>query len=126
MLNVLNEAMPHIQGLIAQQSIKIVTKKRIIDKGIPKTEISEIETFAQIQALTPFEIAKISDNAFSGANVYKFYIVGDLAKVINFLDNADSLIIWQGIEYEVYSKSDYSLNGWIQVIASAKKAVENV
>lgn len=126
MLNVLNEAITHIQGLIAQQSIKIITKKRVIDKGIPKTEFSEMETFAQIQALTPFEIAKISENAFSGASVYKFYIIGNLAEVMNFLKNADSLIVWQGVEYEIYSKSDYSLNGWIQVIASAKKAVENV
>lgn len=126
MANVLNDALPHIQGLIPNQNITILQKNKVLANGFPKVETKELNATAHIQPLTPFAMQKLGDSLFNSQKAYKFYILGNLAEVDGFLGNADSLIIWDKVEYSVYSKTDYSQNGWIQVIATPTQAVENV
>ena len=126
MANVLNEALPHIQGLLTNQNIKILQKSKVLVNGFPKTETIELNATAHIQPLTPFAMQKLGDSLFNSQKAFKFYILGNLAEVASFLDNADSLIIWNGVEYSAFSKTDYSQNGWIQVIATPAQKVENV
>ena len=124
MANLLNEALAGVSQLMPLQNITLKTLERVLVKGFTQSQISEVEAVAHIQPLTPFEVSKIGGGEVLSAKIaYKFYIRGDLANVLNSLSNKDTLIIWQGKEFQCYSKDDYSLNGWIKAIGVA---VQNV
>ena len=124
MANLLNEALAGVSQLMPLQNITLKTLERVPIKGFTQSQISEVEAVAHIQPLTPFEVSKIGGGEVLSAKIaYKFYIRGDLANVLNSLSNKDTLIIWQGKEFQCYSKDDYSLNGWIKAIGVA---VQNV
>lgn len=117
MANLLNEALAGVSQLMPLQNITLKTLERVLVKGFTQSQISEVEAVAHIQPLTPFEVSKIGGGEVLSAKIaYKFYIRGDLANVLNSLSNKDTLIIWQGKEFQCYSKDDYSLNGWIKAI----------
>ena len=124
MANLLNEALAGVSQLMPLQNITLKTLERVLIKGFTQSQISEVQAVAHIQPLTPFEVSKIGGGEVLSAKIaYKFYIRGDLANVLNSLSNKDTLIIWQGKEFQCYSKDDYSLNGWIKAIGVA---VQNV
>ena len=124
MANLLNEALAGVSQLMPLQNITLKTLERVLIKGFTQSQISEVQAVAHIQPLTPFEISKIGGGEVLSAKIaYKFYIRGDLANVLNSLSNKDTLIIWQGKEFQCYSKDDYSLNGWVKAIGVA---VQNV
>ena len=124
MANLLNEALAGVSQLMPLQNITLKTLERVLVQGFTQSQISEVEAVAHIQPLTPFEVSKIGGGEVLSAKIaYKFYIRGDLANVLNSLSNKDTLIIWQGKEFQCYSKDDYSLNGWIKAIGVA---VQNV
>ena len=124
MANLLNEALAGVSQLMPLQNITLKTLERVLVKGFTQSQISEVEAVAHIQPLTPFEVSKIGGGEVLSAKIaYKFYIRGDLANVLNSLSNKDTLIVWQGKEFQCYSKDDYSLNGWIKAIGVA---VQNV
>ena len=124
MANLLNEALAGVSQLMPLQNITLKTLERVLVQGFTQSQISEVEAVAHIQPLTPFEVSKIGGGEVLSAKIaYKFYIRGDLANVLNSLSNKDTLIIWQGKEFQCYSKDDYSLNGWIKAICVA---VQNV
>lgn len=124
MANLLNEALAGVSQLMPLQNITLKTLERVLVQGFTQSQISEVQAVAHIQPLTPFEVSKIGGGEVLSAKIaYKFYIRGDLANVLNSLSNKDTLIIWQGKEFQCYSKDDYSLNGWVKVIGVA---VQNV
>ena len=124
MANLLNEALAGVSQLMPLQNITLKTLERVLVQGFTQSQISEVEAVAHIQPLTPFEVSKIGGGEVLSAKIaYKFYIRGDLANVLNSLSNKDTLIVWQGKEFQSYSKDDYSLNGWIKAIGVA---VQNV
>ena len=124
MANLLNEALAGVSQLMPLQNITLKTLERVLIKGFTQSQISEVQAVAHIQPLTPFEVSKIGGGEVLSAKIaYKFYIRGDLANVLNSLSNKDTLIVWQGKEFQCYSKDDYSLNGWVKAIGVA---VQNV
>lgn len=124
MANLLNEALAGVSQVMPLQNITLKTLERVLVKGFTQTKESEIQAVAHIQPLTPFEVAKIGGGEVLSAKIaYKFYIRGDLANVLNALDNKDTLILWDSKEFQCYSKDDYSLNGWVKVIGTAFKNV---
>ena len=124
MANLLNEALAGVSQLMPLQNITLKTLERVLIKGFTQSQISEVQAVAHIQPLTPFEVSKIGGGEVLSAKIaYKFYIRGDLANVLNSLSNKDTLIIWQGKEFQCYSKDDYSLNGWVKAIGVAVQDV---
>lgn len=131
-MNVLNEALNGVSVLMPLQNIKLKTQIRELVKGFTQTRTEEVSAVAHTQPLTPSEVAKIGGGEVAKIGVgevlnskiaQKFYIRGDNAQILSSLHNADTLIEWDGKEWQAYSKDDYSLNGWVKIIATA---VQNV
>lgn len=115
-MNVLKQALSNVSALIQNQEITIINKKQVNINGFSTTQNESISTYAHIQPLTPFEVAKITDSTLDSKSAYKFYILDNLAEVLNSLKNTKSTILWGDREFNVFSKNDYSLNGWVRVI----------
>lgn len=123
-MNVLNEALNGVSVLMPLQNIKLKTQIRELVKGFTQTRTEEVSAVAHTQPLTPSEVAKIGGGEVLNAKIaQKFYIRGDNAQILSSLHNADTLIEWDGKQWQAYSKDDYSLNGWVKIIATA---VQNV
>ena len=123
-MNVLNEALNGVSVLMPLQNIKLKTQIRELVKGFTQTRTEEVSAVAHTQPLTPSEVAKIGGGEVLNSKIArKFYIRGDNAQILSSLHNADTLIEWDGKEWQAYSKDDYSLNGWVKIIATA---VQNV
>lgn len=123
-MNVLNEALNGVSVLMPLQNIKLKTQIRELVKGFTQTRTEEVSAVAHTQPLTPSEVAKIGSGEVLNSKIaQKFYIRGDNAQILSSLHNADTLIEWDGKEWQTYSKDDYSLNGWVKIIATA---VQNV
>lgn len=125
-MNLLNEALPALQGLIQNQNIAIINKEIQNVNGYPQEIESHIETFAHIQPINPNELVKLTGGTLDSNKYYRFYCIGNLAQVLGSVSKTDSLILWNDSYFRVFSKEDWSLNGWIMVIASEiAKEVEN-
>lgn len=123
-MNVLNEALNGVSTLMPLQKITLITQRRELVKGFTQTTTDKVDAVAHIQPLTPSEVAKIGGGEVLSAKIaQKFYIRGDNAQILSSLHNADTLIEWDGKQWQAYSKDDYSLNGWVKIIATA---VQNV
>ena len=123
-MNVLNEALNGVSVLMPLQNITLKTQIRELVKGFTQTRTEEVSAVAHTQPLTPSEVAKIGGGEVLNSKIaQKFYIRGDNAQILSSLHNADTLIEWDGKEWQAYSKDDYSLNGWVKIIATA---VQNV
>lgn len=117
-MNLLNEAMPAILGLIPKQNIKIINKSLENVNGFPQEVITEIETFAHIQPVNPAELVKLTSGTLDSTNYYRFYMIGNLAQVLSSVSKIDAEILWGESSFRVFSKEDWALNGWIMVIGS--------
>lgn len=122
-MNILIEALPHIQGLIPNQNITIVKQEIVNVDGYPETVEAETKTNAQIQPLTPFELKKLGVADIGANSYFRFWILDNLVEVLSYLNNINTQIKWGDREFNIYSKSDWSLNGWIEVIGSEFKDV---
>lgn len=116
-MNILKNALNHIQTLIQNQKIVIINEKITNINGFANVESVELETIAHIQPISPFEIAKITGSTIDSPSIYRFYFLDDLANVLNSLESKSSLIRWGEKLYRVNAKSDWSQNGWIKVTA---------
>lgn len=123
MLNVLKNAIPNLTGLLKQEKITIINLTLKNVNGFPVSEETKLETYAHIQPINPNEIQKITSGTLDTAIMYRFYIIDNLADVLNSINNKDSLIEWNERRFKVYSKTDWSLNGWI-VIYGTETQVE--
>lgn len=123
-MNLLNEALPALQGLIQNQNIAIINKEIQNVNGFPLETESRVETFAHIQPINPSDLVKLTSGTLDSNKYYRFYCLGNLAQVLSSVSKVDSLMLWNQTYFRVFSKEDWSLNGWIMVIASeiAKEA----
>lgn len=124
-MTLLDDALELIDDLIPIQNITIVTESNTLVDGFPQTVETEIETIAHVQPLTPFEVKKLTESVIGSNEYYRFWIVGNLAEVQTIISKSNTIIKWNGKEYSIFSKEDWSLNGWIQVIGTLQ-GVENV
>ena len=122
-MNVLLEALEGVSDLIPYAPIKIISHKQTIVDGFPEDVEIETDSFSHIQPLTPFEKKKITDSTLDSKSCYKFYILDNLVEVLNGLNQTDSYIVWDNRKFNIFSKNDYSSNGWIQVIGAELKNV---
>lgn len=122
-MNVLLEALEGVSDLIPYQEIKILTKKQIIEDGFPQTVETEENAFAHIQPLSPFEVTKLTDSTLDSRSYYRFWILDNLVEVLNMLNQTQCFIIFNNRKLEIFSKNDWSANGWIEVIGTEVKNV---
>lgn len=122
MLNVLKNAIPNLTGLLKQEKITIINLTLKNVNGFPVSEETKLETYAHIQPINPNEIQKITSGTLDTAIMYRFYIIDNLADVLNSINNKDSLIEWNERRFKVYSKTDWSLNGWIVIYGTETQA----
>lgn len=122
-MNVLNIALSSITNLVSNQSIQIKNAGYEIVNGVSRPlDDSLIEAKAHMQPLTAQELRQIQDGFFSSQEFYRLWIIGDNLDLVKFAlnQNKESVIIWNNREYKVYSKQDWSLNGWIEVTIALK------
>lgn len=122
MLNVLKNAIPNLTGLLKQEKITIINLTLKNVNGFPVSEETKLETHAHIQPINPNEIQKITSGTLDTVIMYRFYIIDNLADVLNSINNKDSLIEWNERRFKVYSKTDWSLNGWIVIYGTETQA----
>ena len=128
-MNILKNALKHIQALIQNQRIVIINEVITNNNGFANVESVELETIAHIQPVSPFEIAKITSSTIDSPAIYRFYFLDNLANVLNSLENKASVIRWDDKLFRVKAKADWSQNGWIKVTAHQivnDEKVENV
>lgn len=118
MINLLANAIPHLQGILKNEMITIINKKVINFNGFAKEEENIINTFSHIQPLNPSEVVKLTSGTLDSPSMYKFYIIDNLASVLNSVEMVDCIIKWNNKAFKVFSKEDWALNGWIMVIGS--------
>lgn len=126
MVNLLMNAMPHLQGLIKNENIIIINKSIENVNGFPIETETIINTFCHLQPVNPSEIAKLTSGTLDSNNYYKFYIIDNLAEVLSSVSKTDCVIKWGDKSFKVFSKEDWSLNGWIMVIGTQILGDNNV
>lgn len=126
MVNLLMNAMPHLQGLIKNENIIIINKSIENVNGFPIETETSINTFCHLQPVNPSEIAKLTSGTLDSNNYYKFYIIDNLAEVLSSVSKTDCVIKWGDKSFKVFSKEDWSLNGWIMVIGTQILGDNNV
>ena len=126
MVNLLMNAMPHLQGLIKNENITIINKSIENVNGFPVETETSINTFCHLQPVNPSEIAKLTSGTLDSNNYYKFYIIDNLAEVLSSVSKTDCVINWGDKSFKVFSKEDWSLNGWIMVIGTQILGDNNV
>lgn len=126
MVNLLMNAMPHLQGLIKNENITIINKSIENVNGFPVETETSINTFCHLQPVNPSEIAKLTSGTLDSNNYYKFYIIDNLAEVLSSVSKTDCVIKWGNKSFKVFSKEDWSLNGWIMVIGTQILGDNNV
>lgn len=126
MVNLLMNAMPHLQGLIKNENITIINKSIENVNGFPIETETSINTFCHLQPVNPSEIAKLTSGTLDSNNYYKFYIIDNLAEVLSSVSKTDCVIKWGDKSFKVFSKEDWSLNGWIMVIGTQILGDNNV
>ena len=118
MINLLANAIPHLQGILKNEMITIINKKVINFNGFAKEQESAINTFSHIQPLNPAEVVKLTSGTIDSPSMYKFYIIDNLASVLNSIEMVDCVIKWNNKAFKVFQKVDWALNGWVMVIGS--------
>lgn len=126
MVNLLMNAMPHLQGLIKNENITIINKSIENVNGFPVETETSINTFCHLQPVNPSEIAKLTSGTLDSNNYYKFYIIDNLAEVLSSVSKTDCVIKWGDKSFKVFSKEDWSLNGWVMVIGTQILGDNNV
>lgn len=126
MVNLLMNAMPNLQGLIKNENITIINKSIENVNGFPVETETSINTFCHLQPVNPSEIAKLTSGTLDSNNYYKFYIIDNLAEVLSSVSKTDCVIKWGDKSFKVFSKEDWSLNGWIMVIGTQILGDNNV
>lgn len=122
-MNVLLEALEGVGDLIAPVPIIIEKEEQILTNGFPVTTSTTYDTYAHIQPLTPFEITKLTDSSLDSRSFFRFWILGDLIKVLNMLNQTMCSITFENRKFTIFSKDDWVGNGWIEVVGTEVKNV---
>lgn len=121
-MNVLAVALSQVQNLVTNQRAVIEKQSSIIDKGVARPVFEEVEIVAHFQPMTAQEVKAVDDGVFSAEAYYRVWIIGDrLDLVLSALNqNKHAVIVWNGKRYSVFSKMDWSLNGWIECLIALR------
>ncbi len=122
-MNVLLESLEGASDLIKYAPIEMTSRKQTIVDGFPEYTEVKTNSFSHIQPLTPFEKKKSTDSTLDSKSCYKFYILDNLVEVLNGLNQTDCYITWNNRKFNIFSKDDWSANGWIKVIGAEVKSV---
>lgn len=124
-MNVLADAINNIQTLAPLQECIIKTYEIGNNKGFANEMLTnEVKAYAHIQPITPSELKLFTDSTLDSAKCYKFFFIGENAKLIHSLDLPieNSYIEWQGLTIRVYGIRDwYFVNGWVAIYATISK-----
>lgn len=124
-MNVLADAINNIQTLAPLQECIIKTYEIGNNKGFANEMLTnEVKAYAHIQPTTPSELKLFTDSTLDSAKCYKFFFIGENAKLIHSLDLPieNSYIEWQGLTIRVYGIRDwYFVNGWVAIYATISK-----
>lgn len=118
--NVLSSAFNAINAINPNQKIIIITNKTILVNGYDEIETLEVEAVAQIQPLTAQE-AKDYEFYLESTIKLKFWILADRAFIVDSLSTeniSNSKILFNNDYYNLFSKTDWSNNGWIKVFGA--------
>lgn len=122
--NLLESALPPILSVLPLSEVKIVTKIKTIVGGFPKVEKKELNTFALVQPISNNVKTQTDIAIINTENAYNFYFTKDVAEVLEFLENIECEITYKGIIFSLYSKYDWSDNGWVKVLGTQKSKSE--
>lgn len=124
-MNVLADAINNIQTLAPLQECIIKTYEIGNNKGFANEMLTnEVKAYAHIQPITPSELKLFTDSTLDSAKCYKFFFIGENAKLIHSLDLPieNSYIEWQGLTIRVYGIRDwYFVNGWVAIYVTISK-----
>lgn len=118
-MNVLEIALTQVQDLVRNQDVTITNTTSQIVNGVSRPLAGQnILAKAHFQPLSSQEIQKITDGNISAQEYYRVWLIGDNLEVLkNALNsNKESKILWGNREFFVFSKQDWSLNGWIEAL----------
>ena len=123
-MNVLLEALNAVDGLIPRQQVTIKSETMTTINGFPVSTETEETIFCHVQPLTPFEIKKLTDSVIGANSYYRFWILENnevsLVEILSYLNNEVVSIEWGDKKLDVFSKNDWILNGWIEVVATQR------
>lgn len=123
MFNLLANSFRAIGSVWKPESVTIELVQTSLEKGIFKSGVTEVlEAIAIIQSENPTEVT-LNDNKQDSVDLYSIWIIGDNLSLIfsKLSSNQESYVIWKNKRCKVYSKSDYSNNGWIECKVSMIK-----
>ncbi|TLD85793.1 hypothetical protein [Helicobacter sp. MIT 05-5294] len=117
-MNVLLTALSSVQTLIPNQEVELLKEENFKNEsGFAIRNIVRLKLVAQIQPAKEQELKELAEGVLGVDSTYKFYLLGDLVEVLNFISNEQCFISWKNNIYKVYQKMDYSGNGWIKILA---------
>lgn len=122
-MNVLEIALTQVQDLVRNQDVTIVNTTSQIVSGVARPLAGQnILAKAHIQPLSPQEIQKIADGSITAQEYYRVWLIGDNLEVLKnaLSSNKESKILWRNKEFFVFSKQDWSLNGWIEALVALR------
>lgn len=117
-MNLLNVAMGAIGRINPNVKVNLIRRESVLNEGISEVTETLTEAVAQVQPAGSNDIIP-GDTFLNSAEARRFYINGDRAEVVSFFENASltsSIIEFNGKRYGIYSKVNWSANGWIKVI----------
>lgn len=115
--NLLSNAFTSIKSIWPLQRIIIENREVKMVKGVRRTADPEvIECMSIIQPENPTDLT-LDNGKVQSVDLYSVWIIGDNLSLIysKLVKSRESHILWNNKRFKVYSKSDYSLNGWIEV-----------
>lgn len=117
-MNLLQNAIGLINILNPSEDIYVIRVIKTNVDGIMQSTEEKIQTTAQIQQEKSQDIQQVNGMFLNGDKYLTFYINGDLANVVNFLEHysdGNSIIEYRAKRYEIVSKTSWINNGWIKV-----------
>ena len=115
-MNVLETALASVQTLIPNEQVTLLREFNFHNEsGFAIRELERLEISAQIQPAKEQELKELAEGVLGADSSYKFYLLGDKVKILNFIKNEQCFLCWRNDVFKVYQKMDYSGNGWIKV-----------
>lgn len=124
-MNVYAIAARLISGIHPNIEVTFIKKRAVINGGIATYEEESVTAYAQVQPTSEEVIAK--DTYLQGVDNRTIWVIGNVAEVLNFFKSAtasNTTVEIYGKKWTVYKKEDWSLNGFIKVIAVLNDDIE--
>lgn len=124
-MNVLASALNSIASLIPNVEVTIEKSSLTTIKGVARETTESIKAFAQIQPLNQSEVEGMGVGLSGATFIYRFYFIGDNVAIVNAFiqDKASTTIQYKNQSFNIYAKTDWSANGWIEVVGACSKDI---